>query len=67
MTDFTIHFLEVGQVPGTNGPVQRQEIAALVTLPIMAAVGMIQVLQDMLQKQAVQFAEVKKKMASGKQ
>jgi len=66
MTDFTIHFLEVGQVPGENGTTQRQEVVALVTLPMLTAVGMIHVLQELLQNQSAQMEEVKKMMTSGK-
>jgi hypothetical protein len=54
-------------VPGANGPVQRQEVVAMVTLPMMSAVGMIQVLQELLQKHSTQIAEVQKMMTSGKQ
>ncbi|MGA7829692.1 MAG: hypothetical protein WCA21_01860 [Terracidiphilus sp.] len=67
MTDFTIHFLELGQVPGPNGPIHKQEVKAIVTLPLIAAAGMIQVLQQLMLTQANQFEEMKKLMASGKE
>lgn len=66
MTDFTIYFLEMGQVPGPKGTIQKQEVKALVTLPMMVAVGMIQVLQQVIKTQTNQFDELKKLMDSGK-
>jgi hypothetical protein len=74
MTDLTICFLEVGQIPGLKGPIPKQEIKAIVTLPMLAAAGMIQVLQQVLQTHTEQLAkmqkdqlaaEVQKKISSG--
>jgi hypothetical protein len=66
MTDFTIYFLELGQVPGLKGSVHTQEMKAIVTLPLMVAAGMIQVLQQVMQKNVEQLSEMKKLMDSGK-
>jgi len=41
MTDFTIYFLEMGQIPGPKGTVQKQEMKAVVTLPIIVRCGII--------------------------
>ena len=59
MTDFTLFFLELGQVPGANGPTQHQTVKAMVTLPMAAAVGLQDVLGQMLEqsKQARQQFE----------
>jgi hypothetical protein len=43
-TDFTIFFMEVGQTPGPKGPIHRQEVKAMVTLPMMAVEGLRSVL-----------------------
>jgi len=67
MTDFTIHFLELGQVPGRNGPIHKQEVKAIVTLPLLAAAGMMQVLQQLITAQAKQLEEMQKLMTRGKQ
>jgi hypothetical protein len=65
MTDFTIYFLEVGQMPGDKTVIQKQEVKAVVTLPLMAAVGLQQAMlqvwkqaQDAM-KQAQAQAKVK--------
>src|ERR1700735_2448981 len=42
MTDFTLFFLEVGQTPGPSGPIQKQEVKSIVTLPMIAATGLMQ-------------------------
>jgi hypothetical protein len=49
-TDFTIFFLEVGQIPGPKGPTQRQEMKAAITLPMSAASGLREVMQRILQQ-----------------
>src|SRR5690242_5274160 len=51
MTDLTIYFLEVGQVPGSGGPDRHQEIKSIVTIPIIMAQGLIQALSQGLQLQ----------------
>jgi len=66
MTDITISFLEMGQIPGPEGPIRKQEIKAIVTLPMMAAAGMIQVLQQVLQNHSAQLQQVQKQMESGR-
>jgi hypothetical protein len=65
MTDFTIYFLEVGQIPGPAGNIPKQEIKAIVTLPIMAATGLSDVLQQVLKTHTEKLAEMQKKMSSG--
>jgi hypothetical protein len=64
MTDFTIYFLEMSQIPGPTGSEPKQEIKAILTLPIMAAGGMIQVLQQILQTHAKQLAEAQKMLST---
>jgi hypothetical protein len=66
LSDFTIYFLEMGQIPGPNGAIAKQELKAIVTLPFVAAAGMMQVLQQTLQQHAQQMAEIQKQMGSGK-
>ena len=60
MTDFTIYFLEMGQIPGPKGTVQKQEMKAVVTLPIMSAAGLIGVLQQVLETHKEKLAELGK-------
>jgi predicted membrane-bound mannosyltransferase len=51
MTDFTIYFLEVGQIPsGVSQSVQHQHVKAVVTLPLLAAAGLQEVLREMQQQ-----------------
>jgi len=50
MLDYTLIFLETGQTPGENGPVQKSEVKALVTLPIPSAVALIGALQHLLEQ-----------------
>jgi hypothetical protein len=47
-TDFSIFFLEVGQIPGPDGPIQKHEVKAVVTLPMIAAVGLQEVLKQLV-------------------
>ena len=65
MTDFTMFFMEMGQTPGPTGSVQKQEVKAIVTLPLMSVGGMIQVLQQVMENHRLQLAEMKKQMESG--
>ena len=53
MTDLTIYFLEVGQMPdsGKVGNAQFQEVRAIVTIPTLLAQGIIQTLQQVLMQQ----------------
>jgi len=67
LADFTIYFLEMGQIPGPDGSIAKQELKAIVTLPFVAAAGMMQVLQQTLQQHSQQVAEIQKQMTSGKQ
>jgi len=64
MSDFTILFLEVGQSPGVRGQVPKQEVKAIVTLPMLAAPGMIQVLQQTIQQHSRQMEEAQKLMGN---
>ncbi len=66
LTDFTIFFLEMGQLPGPNGPIQKQELKAAVTLPIMAAAGLSSVLQQILVAHAGKQSELQAMSKSGK-
>lgn len=66
MSDFTIYFLEMGQIPGPKGQIHKQEIKAVVTLPMLMGAGMIQVLQQVLQNHSNQLEELQKQMESGK-
>jgi len=65
MTDFTIHFLEVGSMPGPNGGIQRNEIKAAVTLPLVALEGLQQVIQQLLQQMKQAKPDVEKLRATG--
>jgi hypothetical protein len=50
MMDFTLFFLETWQIPGENGPIQKNELKALVTLPIPSALQMIQILRQVVKQ-----------------
>jgi hypothetical protein len=50
MTDFTIYFLEVGQTPAGKSVVKKQEMKAIVTLPLVAAAGLQEVMQQVLRQ-----------------
>jgi hypothetical protein len=53
MTDFTIYFLELSQEMSLpKKSVQKQNVKAIVTLPLMAAPGLMGLLQQMMQGQA---------------
>ena len=65
MTDFTIFFLEMGTIPGPEGQIHRQEVKSIVTLPMLAAPALIQVLQQTLGLHASKMEEVQKQMESG--
>jgi len=72
MTDFTIYFLEIGQVPGAKGAtVEKQELKAIVTLPLMAVGGLQQVLQQIqdrmkkMMRQAQENAQAQVKANTG--
>lgn len=68
LTDFSLYFLEVGQLPGENGAIAKQELKAAVTLPLALAQPLIQVLKQIVDnhKSVVEKAtEVAK--ASGKE
>src|ERR1039458_2559127 len=59
LTDFTIYFLEMAQIPGSKGSTaQEQTVKAIVTLHLAA----ISALQDLLGQMAQQI-EVAKKQA----
>ena len=45
--DFTIFFLEEEQIPGENGPTHQQTVKAMVTLPLLAASELQDVLGQM--------------------
>jgi hypothetical protein len=65
MTDFTIFFLEMGQIPGPDGAIKKQEIKSIVTLPMLAAPALIQVLQQTLGVHTSKLEEAQKQMESG--
>ncbi len=48
LTDFTIYFLEAGQIPEGKSTTKKQELKAVVTLPMAAATGLQQAMQQML-------------------
>lgn len=53
MTDLTLHFLEMGQVPsGKGGSASHLEVKAIVTIPMLMGSGLIEALQQALQSQA---------------
>lgn len=57
MTDFTIYFLEIGQIPGEKGvAIHKQELKAIVTLPLLAVSGLQQALQQ-VQERAAELAK----------
>jgi hypothetical protein len=55
MLDFTLFFVETGQLPGENGPVPKNELKAAVTLPMPSAGALIQALTQMLETGAEQM------------
>lgn len=60
MTDFTIYFLEVGQIPsGVRGSEQHQRVKAVVTLPLLAASGLQEVLGQMQTQAAERMKAVR--------
>jgi hypothetical protein len=48
LTDFTLYFLEISQVPNEKGSAARQELKAAVTLPFALAEGLAQVLKQIV-------------------
>lgn len=55
LMDFTLLFLETGQLPGEKGPTTRNELKAAVTLPMPAAGALIQVLNQYLTQNKAQM------------
>ena len=48
MLDFTIFFIETGQLPSASGPAPQNELKAAVTLPIPCALGLIEALNQLV-------------------
>ncbi len=48
MLDFTLYFVETGQMPGEKGPVPHHDLRAAVTLPMPAAVALMEAVGNML-------------------
>jgi hypothetical protein len=46
VTDFTLFFMEIGQLPGAEGPIRKNELKAAVTIPMLAIGGLIEALQQ---------------------
>lgn len=46
--DFTLYFIETGQLPGQKGAVAQNELKAAVTLPMPAAMALMHAVGDML-------------------
>jgi hypothetical protein len=63
-TDFTLFFMEVGQTPGSEGPVHRQEVKAMVTLPLMAIEGLQSVLAQIKSQTEEAIRQAQKAAAS---
>jgi hypothetical protein len=63
LTDFSLYFLEVGQLPGEKGTIAKQELKAAVTLPLALAEPLIQILKQIVEghksaiKQATEAAK----------
>lgn len=55
LLDFTLFFVETGQLPGENGPIAKNELKAAVTLPMASGPALIQALSQMLQAGAEQM------------
>ncbi len=66
MTDFTLFFLEVGQVPGPKGPEQQQVVKSIVTLPMGAIEGLQDVLRQLLEQNQKTKQQLEKATASAK-
>jgi hypothetical protein len=66
MSDFTLFFMEISQIPGPTGPIHKQELKAAITVPMVSIAGMIQILQQVRDNNSAQLAEIKKQMESGK-
>ena len=66
MLDFTIFFVETGQIPGENGSIPKNELKSAVTMPMPSAMAIMESLKQMLQSNADQvnaqipIAEAKK-------
>ena len=65
-TDFTIIFLELGQSPGSTPP-QKNEVKAVVTLPLAAAAGLQQVLEQLMAQAEEANRQAQKAAASVKE
>ncbi|MGO9326429.1 MAG: hypothetical protein ACLP07_17880 [Terracidiphilus sp.] len=48
MLDFTLYFIETGQLPGEKGPVVHNDLRAAVTLPLPAAMALMEAVGNML-------------------
>jgi hypothetical protein len=48
MLDFTLYFIETGQLPGENGVVAHNELKAAVTLPLPSAMALMEAVSNML-------------------
>ncbi len=59
MLDFSLYFIETGQLPGEHGPVAHNDLRAVVTLPMPAAMALMQAVGNML-KNAKTMAEKQK-------
>lgn len=65
MSDITVYFLQIGQIPGPKGHIHKQEVKAMVTIPITMAPALIQVLEQTLQAHGEKFKDFMKQMSSG--
>jgi hypothetical protein len=48
MLDFTLYFIETGQLPGEKGAVAHNELKAAVTLPLPSAMALMEAVNNML-------------------
>jgi hypothetical protein len=57
-TDFTLYFLYMGTMPAATGGVVSRELKAAVTLPLAAAAGMVELLEQLIKANAQGVKEV---------
>lgn len=59
MTDFTMYYTQVGQIPGTKGAQPSQELKAVVTIPISMAPSLLQAVQQVIENHKAAISQAK--------
>jgi hypothetical protein len=55
LTDFSLYFVEIGQMPGQKD--SKMELKAAVTLPLALAEPLVQVLKQVIERQKMAIAQ----------